>query len=274
MVQVKFTWEDARAKFDKLAPQVNERVYHSYIVNERLAIVIFNSTYGIYWLEDGEEVDADADLTIWTDVYARDFYKVKSPSTYERRPIGESVKKIYNLVNYTIESKVILDYMHKDNKVKNQVSISYWDLHNWDRSSYVAPVLRNIEGYPGANDWKGSKVSQLAAAQGDVEGLLRKELQDAIDAGYIPNDLNATIRKYQGMAKPNFILTMTFNVKFEDVLDDLVDEDNPYNLISPYRELYDRIRTILNAFNYKKSNLKGDHIDSVYTSKIVLKLLD
>ena len=274
MTQVKFTWDDARATFDKLYKHVNEWSFEADIFNKRLAIVIFNHTHGFFWLEDGKGVEDDGYITIWTGVYARDFYKAPQSGVYERRPIGESVKYLYNRVNYDIESKVTLDDLHKENKVKNQVSLGYWDPHKWDRSSYVAPVVNYIDGYPGVPGWEGSKVSQLADAQGDVLGLLRKELNDAIDAGYIPNDLNATIRKYQGMAKPKFILTMTFNVKLEDVLDDLVDEDNPYNLISPYRELYDRIRTIFNAFNYKKSNSQVGHIDSVYTGKIVINFLD
>ena len=278
MQKVKFTWDDARAKFDLLYKQVNEWAYKSEILNERLAIVIFNHTHGFFWLKDGvgvdEDVAEDVDLTIWTDVYARDFYQANQSGIYERRPIVESVKKIYNLVNYTIESKVILDYMHKDNKVKNQVSISYWDPHKWDRSSYVAPKFNKIEGYLGAKGLEGSKVSQLAAAQGDVLGLLRKELRDAIDAGYIPNDLNATIRKGRGTTTPKYILTVTFNVKREDVLDDLVDLDNPNKFKPPYRELYERIIKVFNAFNYNKSNSQVGHIDRGYVYTVVLNFLD
>lgn len=275
MAQVKFTWDDARATFDKLYKQANEWTYKSDILNERLAIVIFNHTYGIFWLEDGvgveDDVAEDVYLTIWTDVYARDFYKEMPYGRYKRKHIGESVKYIYNRVNHTIESKVILDDLHKGNKVKNQVSISYWELHNWDRSSYVAPVVNKIEGYMGAPGWEGSKISQLDAAQGDVLGLLRKEINDAIDAGYIPNDLNATIREYRGMAKPKYILTVTFNVKREDVL---VDLDNPNDFKAPYRELYIRIMKILNAFNYNKSNFKEDYIDRGYIDIIDLNFLD
>lgn len=275
MQKVKFTWEDARAKFDKLAPQVNEQKFRNMLFKKRLVIVVGLNQCLFTWLEDGS-IAEDFSTVIWTDVYARDFYQATSPGVYTRSPIGVSVKYIYNRVNQAIESKFIPydSSKYKESKTKHQVSISEWDLNKWDRSSYVAPVSKEIVGYLGVPGWEGSKISQLAGAQGNVLGLLRNELQDAIIAGYIPNDLNATIRKDQDTAKNKYILTMTFNLKREDALNYVDGLGSPNKLKSPYRELYIRIMDILNAFNYNKLNYKGDYIDIGYTVTIVLNYLD
>lgn len=112
MKKVKFTRDDARATFDKLAPQVNAQKFRDVISKRRLAISVGLNQCWFFWIEDGS-FEEDLSTLIWMDVYARDFYREISPGIYQRRPIGDSVNYLYDRVSVDIYIKDKLDDLRK-----------------------------------------------------------------------------------------------------------------------------------------------------------------
>lgn len=259
MVQLRFTREDARELFDRLPLQINERVFKKDVQPLRVTLTVKgNGEFVFVWVSDGLEFNQPKQVT---DITANLYYTIVPPNIYKRKGIGVSVDDLYKRVNDIIDKisqqlPADAEQTKKPQRKKNRQSFDTWDTEQWDRSAYTEPVMEQVEGYMGSNGWVGPKADEFTYST--IASLVRKELTEAVNAGYIPGDLRFTVKVRDGYYTPSVLITVRNAGKESDVYEVI---NGRRVLKEKYVILRKRLNTILNTFNYNKSNVMVDYID-------------
>ena len=260
MVKLRFTQKDARELFDRLPLQINERVFKKDVQPLRVTLTVKGKgEFEFVWVSDSLEFNQPKQVT---DITANLYYTIVPPNIYKRKGIGVSVDDLYKRVNAIIDTlnqqlPADAEQTKKPQRKKNnRQSFDTWDIEQWDRSAYTEPVMEQVEGYMGSKGWVGPKADEFTYST--IAGLVRKELTEAVNAGYIPGDLRFTVKVRDAQYTQSVIITVRNVGKESDV----------YAIINGRRVMkqkYDilrkRLHTILNTFNYDKSNLMVDYRD-------------
>ena len=259
MVKLSFTREDARELFDRLPLQINERVFKKDVQPLRVTLTVKGKGEFVFvWVSDGLEFNQPKQVT---DITANLYYTIVPPKIYKRKGIGVSVDDLYRRVNDIIDKisqqlPADAEQTKKPQRKKNRQSFDTWDTEQWDRSAYTEPVMEKVEGYMGSNGWVGPKADEFTYST--IAGLVRKELTEAVNAGYIPGDLRFTVKVRDGYYTPSVLITVRNAGKESDVYEDI---NGRRVMKQTYVILRKRLQTILNTFNYNKSNVMVDYID-------------
>ena len=259
MVKLRFTREDARELFDRLPLQINERVFKKDVQPLRVTLTVKgNGEFVFVWVSDSLEFNQPKQVT---DITANLYYTVVPPNIYKRKGIGVSVDDLYKRVNAIVDKinqqpSADAGQTKKPKRKKNRQAFDTWDTEQWDRSAYTEPVMEQVEGYMGSKGWVGPKADEFTYS--NIASLVRKELTEAVNAGYVPGDLRFTVKVRDAHYTQSVVITVRNVGKESDV----------YNFINgrmvlkkKYDILSKRLHTILNTFNYDKSNLMVDYRD-------------
>lgn len=260
MVKLEFTRKDARELFDRLPLQINERVFKKDVQPLRVTLTVKGKGEFVFvWVSDSLEFNQPKQVT---DITANLYYTIVPPNIYKRKGIVVSVDDLYRRVNAIIDTlnqqlPADAEQTKKPQRKKNnRQAFDTWDIEQWDRSAYTEPVMEKVEGYMGSNGWVGPKADEFTYST--IASLVRKELTEAVNAGYIPGDLRFTVKVRDAQYTQSVIITVRNAGKESDV----------YAIINGRRVMkqkYDilrkRLHTILNTFNYDKSNLMVDYRD-------------
>lgn len=259
MAQLRFTRDDARELFDRLPLQINDRVFKKDVQPLRVTLTVKGKGEFVFvWVSDSLEFNQPKQVT---DITANLYYTIVPPKIYKRKGIGVSVDDLYRRVNAIIDTlnqqlPADAEQTKKPKRKNNRQSFDTWDTEQWDRGAYTEPVMEQVEGYMGSNGWVGPKADEYSYST--IASLVRKELTEAVNAGYVPGDLRFTVKVRDAQYTQNVIITVRNAGKESDV----------YAIINGRRVMkqkYDilskRLHTILNTFNYDKSNLMVDYRD-------------
>lgn len=259
MVQLRFTREDARELFDRLPLQINERVFKKDVQPLRVTLTVKGKGEFVFvWVSDSLEFNQPKQVT---DITANLYYTIVPPKIYKRKGIGVSVDDLYKRVNAIIDTlnqqlPADAEQTKKPQRKNNRQAFDTWDTEQWDRDAYTEPVMEQVEGYMGSNGWEGPKADEYSDST--IARSVREELTEAVNAGYIPGDLRFTVKVRDGYYTPNVLITVRNAGKESDVYEVI---NGRRVMKQTYVILRKRLQTILNTFNYNKSNVMVDYID-------------
>ena len=262
MAQIVFTREDAREVFDLLPQRLNEKQYEEQVKHKHVAIVETSNGYGFKWVNYTGKNERGVH---YLPIPAVLFYKVVPPQIYKRQGILASVDELYKRVNELLPginagygSKTQAPTKRKKAGVYKQEYAS-WDPQKWD-SGYEPAVINKVEGYMGSQGWEGSK-SHLHNNQTPLAQLIRKEIKEAVQAGYLPYDLRYSVKTEDGGMSD--VITVT--VKNVGTTSDCYPNGRPSTQL---QALQKQIERVINGFNYNKSNTMVDYFDRGFYERI------
>lgn len=269
MVQLRFTRDDARELFDRLPLQINERVFKKDVQPLRVTLTVKDGEFVFVWVSDSLEFNQPKQVT---DITANLYYTIVPPNIYKRKGIGVSVDDLYKRVNAIIDTinqqlPADAEQTKKPQRKNNRQAFDTWDTEQWDRESYQEPKIKQVEGYMGSNGWVGPRADEYSDST--IASLVRKELTEAVNAGYIPGDLRFTVQVRDGYYTPSVLIRVRNAGNESDVYEVI---NGQRVMKQTYVILRKRLQTILNTFNYNKSNLMVDYIDRGFYDAVSFSL--
>lgn len=270
MVQLRFTRDDARELFDRLPLQINERVFKKDVQPLRVTLTVKDGEFVFVWVSDSLEFNQPKQVT---DITANLYYTIVPPNIYKRKGIVASVDDLYKRVNAIIDTinqqlPADAEQTKKPQRKNNRQSFDTWDTEQWDRGAYTEPVMEKVEGYMGSNGWVGPKADEYSYST--IASLVRKELTEAVNAGYIPGDLSFTVKVRGGGYDIPIVRITVSNAGKESGVYDVINERRVTK--DKYVILRKRLHTILKTFNYDKSNVMVDYIDRGFYNVVQFNL--
>lgn len=271
-LNLQFTWDEAREVFDQLPLNMTQIMLDDIFKGVRLSVVKVKQGYKFGWLNVSDER-----VVMATNITPHLFYELGANNVLKRKLIGASVQYLYISVQQFIESnshnvhrKVQPDVKPSKNEPQ---PISEWESEAWDRTKYTPPTIKSTKGYMGGAGWEGSKSDVYANNRGKqtLAQLLRRELKEATDAGYLPQGLKYLVQTGKGGMTTKVDITIVGLGKNEDIYNysGVVGRIRGIELEPHYQEIVDRVKLIHDGFNYDESNGQVDYFERGYYGRVI-----
>lgn len=204
---------------------------------------------------------------------AQEAYEVKMNSIYVINSLNKknreaTTDKPVASKNSETKKRVV---SNRRGSVSTKDYIDNWDEYNFD-SSYEAPRIREIEGYLGAKGWAGAKNSSHYTSMATINKMIRNDFKEAQKSNYLPKGVKISIVSDSSSYTDSNITSIDFgDVPFDDMYEmKRRNGSSDYvKVLKPkYKLIEDRVSSIVNNYNYNKSNGSVDYFDTRFYARL------